>query len=224
MSSRIAHWLPGPRRAALQPAARWLMALLLALAPVALAPAAHAAIDTYAFSSEENATRYHALVAELRCPVCLSSNLAGSDSPISADLRREVYRLVEEGKTDQEVRDYMQSRYGDYILYRPRLTPFSIALYALPVLLIGVGAFVILRLVRRRRSDAGGAGAGQALVPEAELAALLARHGSPLVAATNNPAPAAAGATGTAAPAAADDRLGSHAERQASEQKGTPAT
>lgn len=206
-------WAHGP--------ARWLVALVFALAPLA----AHAAIDTYAFSSEENASRYHALIAELRCPVCLSSNLSGSDSPISADLRREVYRLVEEGKTDQEVRDYMQARYGDYILYRPRLTPFAIALYALPVLLIGVGAFVILRLVRRRRSDAGGTADGPVAVPEAELAALLARHGSPLAAATDSsPAPAAAGVTGTAVAVAADGRHGTYAERQASEQKGTPAT
>ena len=195
------------------------VALLLLLA---FALPARAAIDTYAFSSEENATRYHALVAELRCPVCLSSNLAGSDSPISADLRREVYRLVEDGRTDGEVRDYMQSRYGDYVLYRPRLTPFAIALYALPLLLIGVGVFVILRLVRGRRSGANDTAAPRASsTTDADLATLLARHGSPLAgAASGQPSSAEAAAhADDASPAARD----SHGMR-AGELKGNAAT
>ncbi len=136
-----------------------------------------AAIDSYEFSSEENAQRYHMLVEELRCPVCLSSNLAGSDSPISADLRRQVFRLVEDGKSPEEVRDYMHSRYGDFILYRPRLTPFTFLLYATPVLLVGLGLFVIARLLRSRKRAALAESAG-AVEQAARIEQLLALHGA----------------------------------------------
>lgn len=182
-----------------------------------LAPLVHAAIDSFEFSSEDHAKRYHSLVEELRCPVCLSSNLAGSDSPISADLRREVYRLVEEGKSDDEIRDFMQTRYGDYILYRPRLTPFSFALYALPVVLIGAGVFVILRLVRRR--------AAAAAVPDADpqLNALLARYGSPVEAAGGAAADATSiVSTSTSTSTSSSERDDSGA--RATDQKGTPAS
>ena len=145
--------------------------LLAALQPM------HAAIDAYEFSSEENAQRYHMLVEELRCPVCLSSNLAGSDSPISADLRRQVFRLVEDGKSSDEIREYMHSRYGDFILYRPRLTLFTLLLYATPVLLVALGVLVIVRLLRGRKRAALAATAGDA-EQAARIEQLLAAHGT----------------------------------------------
>ncbi len=151
---------------------------------------AFAAIDTYEFSSEENARRYHMLVDELRCPVCLSSNLSGSDSPISADLRRQVFRLVEDGKSPEEIREYMHSRYGDFILYRPRLTPFTFLLYATPVLLVGLGLFVIARLLRSRKRAALAALAGDAQ-QAARIERLLAVHGA-VEQPAQSPAPAPA--------------------------------
>lgn len=137
-----------PVRRQQPPAVRWLGVVGLIWL---LGPAAWAAIDAYTFSNDEHARRYRVLVDELRCPVCLSSSLSGSDSPISADLRREVYRLIEDGKSDDEIRDYMHARYGDYILYRPRLTPFTVALYAVPLVLLAAGALLVLRIVRARR-------------------------------------------------------------------------
>ena len=125
--------------------------LLLAL----LAVSAHAAIDVYEFSSPEEEVRFQALSAELRCPKCLNTNLSGSDSPIAADLRRTVARMVREGYSDQEIRDYLLDRYGDFILYRPRLTAQTLLLWFGPALLLAFGAFVVLRIARAAREEDG---------------------------------------------------------------------
>ena len=123
--------------------------LLLAL----LAVSAHAAIDVYEFSSPEEEVRFQALSAELRCPKCLNTNLSGSDSPIAADLRRTVARMVREGYSDQEIRDYLLDRYGDFILYRPRLTAQTLLLWFGPALLLAFGAFVVFRIARAAREE-----------------------------------------------------------------------
>jgi cytochrome c-type biogenesis protein CcmH len=89
--------------------------LLICLLPTGAAVAA-SQIDTFAFADEIQERRYRALIEEFRCPKCLNTNLAGSDAPIAQDLRKVVYRLVvTEGKRDQEVRDYLQARYGDFL-------------------------------------------------------------------------------------------------------------
>ena len=99
----------------------------------------------------------YALIDELRCPKCLNTNLSGSDSPISADLRRTVARMVREGRSDEEIRSYLLERYGDFILYRPRVTPATWLLWFGPAVLLLVGAVVIVLMVRRQRRAAGAA-------------------------------------------------------------------
>ncbi len=113
--------------------------------------AAHAAIDPYQFKDEEQRERYQHFVAELRCPKCQNQNLAGSDAPVATDLRRELHRLIVEGKSDREVVDYMVDRYGEFILYRPPLDRRTAALWALPAVLLLIGAVVIALIVRRHR-------------------------------------------------------------------------
>jgi cytochrome c-type biogenesis protein CcmH len=97
---------------------RWIVGrLILALLALSSASACFAVsqIDTFEFSDEVQERRYRALIDEFRCPKCLNTNLAGSDAPIAQDLRKVVYRLVViEAKADQEVRDYLQVRYGDF--------------------------------------------------------------------------------------------------------------
>lgn len=114
-----------------------------------------AAIDVYEFASPEEEARFQSLSAELRCPKCLNTNLSGSDSPIAADLRRTVARMVREGYSDQEIRDYLLERYGDFILYRPRLTAQTLLLWFGPALLLALGAFVVFRIARSARDDDG---------------------------------------------------------------------
>ena len=132
------------------------MRLLPVLALLALlAPAAVAVIDVQEFDSPRQEARYEAMIDELRCPKCLNTNLSGSDSPIAADLRRSVAEMIREGRSDQQIRDYLVERYGDFILYRPRLTGATFLLWFGPGLLLLVGFAVIWVKVRRqlRRVD-----------------------------------------------------------------------
>lgn len=115
-----------------------------------------AAEDTaiYPFSNPTDRARFQQFNEELRCPKCQNQNLAGSDSMIAEDLRREIYEQIQAGKSDREITDYMLDRYGDYILYRPRLTPATLVLYAAPALFFVTGVAVLLVIVRRRRQAA----------------------------------------------------------------------
>ena len=131
----------------------WLLGLGAGLA-VGASP-----VDVYEFPDPATEARYRALVAELRCPKCLNTNLAGSDAPIAQDLRAAVHRLVvREGLADHEVRDYLQARYGDFILYDPPLQRSTLLLWVGPILFAGLGLVLIagrLRCQQRARlSDA----------------------------------------------------------------------
>lgn len=114
---------------------------------------AYAAIDAYPFPDDELRQRHNALIDELRCPQCLNTNLAGSDSMIAKDLRREVHRLLLEGKSDEEILDFMHARYGDFILYKPRLQRGTIILWFGPLFLLLVAAVVLFRLVKSRNAE-----------------------------------------------------------------------
>ena len=120
---------------------RFLPLLLLLIAPALFAAAA---FEDVAFADAEQQARYERLIAELRCPKCLNSNLAGSDAPIAASLRTEIREQLAEGRSDEEIIEFMTARYGDFVLYRPRLTPGTAALWFGPLVLLLVG-FVVLR-------------------------------------------------------------------------------
>ncbi len=155
--------------------------IVAALALALAAASAGAAIDVYEFESAEEQRQFKRLVEELRCPKCLNTNLAGSDAPIAADLRRQVYRMVREGRTDAEIRRYLRERYGDFILYEPRLTPATTLLWFGPLVLLAIGAGVIVAILRRRRR-AEGETAPLSADEQARIAAALAaaeRDGEP---------------------------------------------
>lgn len=109
-----------------------------------------AVVDPFEFSDESYRDRYQRFIAELRCPKCQNQNLADSNSPISSDLRQQLHRLLEEGYGDDEIVDFMVSRYGDYILYNPPVKPQTLMLWAAPLLLFVCGA--ILVTIRLRHS------------------------------------------------------------------------
>ena len=113
---------------------------------------ANAAVDTLQFKDETERQRYLYFTRELRCPKCQNQNLADSAAPIAADLRHEVYRLLQEGRSDAEVVDFMVTRYGEYVLYKPPLDHKTWLLWGAPVALLGLGFLVIWRMqVRGRR-------------------------------------------------------------------------
>lgn len=108
-----------------------------------------AVVETYEFNSEELRGRYNDLLFELRCPKCQNQNLADSDAPIAADLRAQVYRLLNESKTDTEVKAYLVERYGDFVLYNPPVNKHTAMLWLLPASGLLIGMVVIFMLVRR---------------------------------------------------------------------------
>ena len=108
--------------------------------------------DIYQFPSEATEARYRTLIDEFRCPKCLNTNLSGSDAPIAKDLRGTVHRLiVEEGFDDQQVRDYLRDRYGDFVLYDPPFKPGTWALWLGPVVFVLCGVWILVRVLKPRQ-------------------------------------------------------------------------
>jgi cytochrome c-type biogenesis protein CcmH len=99
------------------------------------------------------------LAHELRCLVCQNQSIAESNAPLAVDLRGQIREQLAKGASDQDVRDYMVARYGDFVLYRPPLKPTTVALWAGPFVLLALGALLAWRRVARRRA------------PEVELSA-----------------------------------------------------
>ena len=114
----------------------------------------NAAVEPYEFDSEEQRVRYLEFTRELRCPKCQNQNLADSNAPIAADLRHELQRLLHEGRSDSEIIDFMVERYGEYVLYEPRLEPKTVLLWTAPALMLLAGVLVLAGVVRRARRAA----------------------------------------------------------------------
>lgn len=119
-----------------------LLALLLASQAVAQEP--------FKFESIEQEIRFQELTLELRCAVCQNQNLADSDAPLAQDLRQEIYDMMQAGRTDDEIKSFMVDRYGDFVLYRPPMKGNTLALWVLPIVLLGIGAITVFFTVRKR--------------------------------------------------------------------------
>ena len=142
-----------------------------------------AAIDVYDFDSVQQEAQYRGLIEELRCPKCQNQNLAGSDAPIAQDLKQKTYDLVKDGRSDGEIRAYMQERYGDFISYKPPVRPSTWILWFFPPLLLIVLLVGWFWHSKRRQLVASGA-SGMAVdsnvkalsaMEKAELKRLLSR-------------------------------------------------
>jgi cytochrome c-type biogenesis protein CcmH len=107
-------------------------------------------VDTTQMPSAALQARYEELTHELRCMQCQNESLADSPVDLAADLRRQVRDMLLAGKSDQDVRDWMTARYGDFILFRPRYSWRNAWLWGTPVILLGIGALVSWRVVRAR--------------------------------------------------------------------------
>ena len=129
----------------------WLLALLLC-AGSAFAQAVDPA--PLEFRDAAEARRFHALAEELRCVKCQNQSLADSNAAIAHDLRREVLALMHEGRSDAEIKDFLVDRYGEFVLYRPRVQESTWLLWFGPLLLLAGGAVLIARIVRGRTQDA----------------------------------------------------------------------
>jgi len=120
---------------------------------VILSSSSWGAIDAYEFRTPVEEIRFHELTAELRCPKCQNQNIADSDAPIAKDLRREVHRLLIQGAADSEIIDFMVTRYGEFVLYRPQINSQTWLLWYGPYVVLGFGAIVILLIVYTRKAN-----------------------------------------------------------------------
>ena len=120
-------------------------ALLLAFASAALA------IDTdKAFDDPVLQARYEHIIEEVRCLKCQNQSIKDSNAFLAGDLRREIRRMLSEGKTDDEIYDFLVTRYGEFALYRPRMSGKTLVLWIAPIALLLAGGFVLVNILRRR--------------------------------------------------------------------------
>ena len=125
-------------------------AMATVLLVIGLSMSAWANIDTYQFDNPRQEAQYRALIEEFRCPKCQNQNLAGSDAPIAQDLKQKTYDMVKDGRSDAEIRQYMNERYGDFISYKPPVRPSTWILWFFPPVLL---VFVMLAWFIRNRNS-----------------------------------------------------------------------
>lgn len=129
------------------------MQRVLALCVATLLMSSAAAIDTdKRFDDPKLQARYEQLISEVRCLQCQNQSIKDSNVSLAADLRREIARMIEEGKTDDEIADFLVVRYGEFALYRPRTAGKTLVLWMAPFLLVLFGVFALARVLKHRMS------------------------------------------------------------------------
>lgn len=118
----------------------WLFLTALLFSSVAFS-----AIDALNFSSPQQESDYHQLTQSLRCPQCQNNNIADSNATIAVDMRGKVFELLQEGKSKNDVVDYMVARYGNFVTYDPPITASTLVLWIAPLLLVLLSVVFLLR-------------------------------------------------------------------------------
>jgi cytochrome c-type biogenesis protein CcmH len=111
------------------------------------------ALEPMPFRDDAEKQRFQALVDELRCTVCQNQNLADSNAELAKDLRRKVFEMMQAGQSDEEIKQYLVDRYGDFVLYRPPMKPATWALWYGPGVVLLIGAILLARTLRRRAQN-----------------------------------------------------------------------
>ncbi|MGQ0286999.1 cytochrome c-type biogenesis protein [Pasteurellaceae bacterium 22721_9_1] len=123
-----------------------------ALFTLFISVSAFSAIDALNFQSTQQEEDYHSLTQQLRCPQCQNNNIADSNATIAVDMRGKVFELLQEGKSKQDIVDYMVERYGNFVTYNPPITAASILLWIVPAILVLLGLFMVLRRQPKKRN------------------------------------------------------------------------
>lgn len=127
------------------------MSLMLVLSLLLAGPAL-AVIETYEFDTPEQETLFKKMTEELRCLVCQNQNLADSNAELARDLREKTHDMIMDGKSEEQIVDYMVARYGDFVLYRPPVKSTTYFLWIGPVLFLVVAVVIAVRFARSRQS------------------------------------------------------------------------
>jgi len=131
--------------------------ILLLIVALACTNSSFAAFNLKRFDNPEYAQRYEGLIYQMRCLVCQNQTIADSDADLAKDLRNEIYKMIKAGKTDQQIVDFMVARYGEFVLYKPRVEQKTWLLWGGPALLLFAGVATLIWNISRknRQSDPG---------------------------------------------------------------------
>lgn len=133
--------------------ARLLIVILYLFLLFVIETDSYAANELYSFQTLQQKQQFTLLTQKLRCLVCQNENLADSYAPLAVDLRNQIYTMVQKGKSDKEIQDYLVARYGDFILFTPPLENKTILLWVAPMLLLIIGFIILWRVVKTRKSN-----------------------------------------------------------------------
>jgi cytochrome c-type biogenesis protein CcmH len=122
-----------------------ILSLLISLSTV------NASVDIKQFANEQQEKRYKHIIQELRCLVCQNQNIAGSNAGLAQDLRKKVHQMILAGNDDEAIYEFMVSRYGDFVLYRPPFNLSTLLLWLGPFIIFAIGLFVLMRFIRNRK-------------------------------------------------------------------------
>lgn len=111
----------------------------------------NAAVELKQFKNAEQEQRYKNIIDELRCLVCQNQNLADSNAGLAQDLRKQVHKMILAGDDDEAIFDYMVTRYGDFVLYRPPFKATTFLLWVGPFIIFVFGLFMLIRFIRQRK-------------------------------------------------------------------------
>lgn len=127
--------------------------------------------NVYEFKDPAKAREFKALIAELRCPTCQNNNLADSNAPLAADIKNYIYQSIKAGKSREEITEFLISRYGEFITYRPR----NRWLWILPPLVGGVALLIaVVNIGKKRRVQAEAQGGSQS--PAADMQSIIRQY------------------------------------------------
>jgi cytochrome c-type biogenesis protein CcmH len=153
--SRDAPGEPRQEASRLKPLPQSTFLRLLLVALLAFTGFVHAqAIEPMPFANHAQELRFQHLTRQLRCPMCQNETLADSNAPIARDLRNQIFQMMQQGKSDEQIKQYLVDRYSNYVLYDPPLNPGTGLLWFGPLLILLGGAGVVWMAIRKR--DRGG--------------------------------------------------------------------
>ncbi len=143
------------------------MSRFFLVALLSVLPMGAFALDTLQFTNPEQQAVYETLTSELRCLVCQNQTIGDSNAELAADLRRQVYEMLQQGKSKQDILQFMTDRYGDFVLYNPPLKAKTSVLWLGPVIFLVVGLIAVMLIVRRKKTVLA--------TPDSEASAKLAK-------------------------------------------------
>ncbi|HFD32466.1 MAG TPA: cytochrome c-type biogenesis protein CcmH [Gammaproteobacteria bacterium] len=112
---------------------------------------AEAAVEVKKFNTPQQEYRYKKLINEFRCVVCQNQNIADSNAALAKDLRKQVYKMIMAGKSNEEIMGFMVARYGDFVLYRPQFNSMTFLLWLGPFIIFLIGLYVLISFIRQRK-------------------------------------------------------------------------